>query len=206
MSSASKPIIKRSTKLTIKENRDDLNEFMKEYRKNIQDISRKTALESGMPEEDLDETILNAEICWMVTDNIRALLKIEEIDKFELKPENSLVDIKNKFIKYKNKPILFTILQDGIDESGEPIGSDHHFAVIMLSNDKVAIVEHLETECNSYEVLDYDDFISLIRKILSGKTEDRFYHQKIPHMFKVWVFTRKNLTEKVIDDYVKDLY
>jgi len=168
-------------------------DFVHSFKENIRKISYKTLKLNG----DVDEDLLDSDICWMVTMNLVELISVKKESMKVVNTENlqgSLV-LFLKYIKNElslNKLLIF--IQDyGVD--------DHYFAVIGYHGYALIIEWNgLNIEFNSPILI--DDFIIEIRSIIRGAIPDRFYGVKKQHTMEVQSYFRKELKMETIDDYL----
>lgn len=178
---------------------DNINEFMKAYRKHIRVVSAEAMInEMGLPpdsEEFSDPVLLDAKICWMVTFNMQGLLDLKKIR--DLPSKLDINDIINE-LKLNHAIVIW---QDELDEKGKELGQDHHFIVIG-DHGKAHIIEHLPNECNAVYTDTIENIAKLLIDIQNAETPDRFYEVKAPHAFKGNYSIRKQLSAKTVMDYI----
>ena len=161
---------------------DNINEFFQAYRENVRQVSAKTLI------QDVDEQLLNADICWMVTDNMRTLLAIDH-------EETNLGMINNvtRLIPYLiNDEHLLIFLQNTIPE-----GHDHWFAIIS-SQGIIYMIEHLEQECNSVSQWNLNSLLHYLNAMMTGQAPDRFYHEVGEHQLVGWAHHRRAANRSTI--------
>lgn len=174
------------------EKRKNIENFMNAYRDNVRSISKVTMIHKmGEIEEDL----LDADICWMVTDNIEELLAIGNLQKEEIIRKGDVNKLKKFLTEELNKNRLIIIYQ-GVDE-----GEDHWFAVVG-DGELSYIIEHTPDICNYYEVWYTPELIEEISDIQSGIIPDRFYKEKKYHSMNAYSYDRKNISEDLIYDRI----
>lgn len=171
---------------------ENFSDFMEIYRQYVTKVTSKTMLKTI---GEVDPDIINANICWAVTDNMKELLAADTSPKPpDLESDNPEVII--PFIQdelWKNH--LLIILQD-------PNSQDHWFALIGQDG-LVHLVEHTEHTCNFSETFTIDSLLDQFNNILSGQQPDRFYGITGPHTFLIWSYPRKPLWSKTIYSYLK---
>lgn len=172
------------------------------YLRNIRQISTKQLKENGITNPQEVKDLINADICWMVTDNIRSLLSLGEPVSHVFLPSDKdrFIDVCKKAIQ--NHQLMIFFQDEGVpDRSG---GQDHWFSVIGSNNGVLTYVfEHLPTQCNSMTVFDSQNYVHYLSNILIGKEPDRFYGQSIPHFFKVYIHDRRALNAQTVVNYLK---
>jgi len=171
---------------------DNFTDFINFYRNNIISITSKVMMRTlGQIEGD----IIDASICWAVTDNITELLADKGSNPLlmeVLDPIKTINFIRDQLTNNK----LLIIWQDQL-YNGQPIGSDHWFAIIG-DNHNAHIIEHTPRVCNYSETMDVDQLVHHLYNILIGKEPDRFYQSKGQHLFKITSFKRKPLNSDTI--------
>lgn len=172
---------------------ENFEDFIQTYRQNVREVSAKVMLKNmGEIEEDL----LDASICWAVTDNMKELLAIGKPSILESDDPSVIIPFMREQL-VKNK--LLIILQD-------PDSSDHWFALIgaQLPHGKsgVHIVEHSPDICNFSETLVLNDLLDQMTDILSRILPDRFYGKVGTHIFKIMTFDRKPLWSQTVESYI----
>lgn len=172
-------------------NDENFSEFMQTYRENIRKITSKTMLKYI---GEIEEDIIDANICWAVTDNMKELLALDESSRppeFRSDDPNIIIPfLKNHLLQNQ----LIIILQD-------PDSSDHWFALIG-QNGLVHLVEHTKHTCNFSETFNIDSLLNQFNDILSGRRPDRFYGVTGHHIFNVWAYDRKPLSKKTVYSYL----
>lgn len=142
--------------------------------------------------EGVDEDLLNANICWLVTDNMKALLAKSQKAK-QSRGSNSAV---LKFIEKELKAQKLVVVSQDQNTS-----YDHYLALIGTKND-VLLVEHLKDQCNFYQLFSIDEFMDIYKDIVEGKTEDTFYNILRVRAIRAESYDRKNLTPEVVYKYI----
>jgi len=151
---------------------------------------------------EVDEDLLNADICWMVTDNITGILtepsKKPNIIKFDMPSRENIIKFLS-IVRYElnnNKLLVF----------GQDLQKDDHWFAVIGDNGNVHIIEHTEEECNFDETMTINDFVYLLERIIIGTLPDRFYKIKSKdHYYQVLIFDRKKLSRQVVVDYIKNI-
>jgi len=167
---------------------DNFSEFISEYRRLIQQISTKTMLKLM---GEIDPDLVNAGICWMVTDNIHELLETKHLSRFDTSSDAGLQSYLLRELAQDN---LLIVQQD-------PNSEDHWFALIG-DHGMVHIVEHTEDVCNYHQTFPLNEAIQVISMIHQGTIPDRFYHVQGPHRFVIDSYQRKPLSRQSVDEYL----
>ena len=173
---------------------DNFDRFMLVYIANVRKISKRSMVEIGGVKpgsEDLeDETILEAKICWQVTNNIEYLLKYETTRK-EIKYPKIGEELANDR--------LLIVHQDTLKE-----GHDHWFAVIG-DRGRAHIVEYLTDQCPGIMTDSTENIVAHLEGVRTGEIPDRFYKEETEHKYEIVSYERRSLTEKTIKDRLKEL-
>jgi hypothetical protein len=144
-----------------------------------------------------DDQLLDARICWMVTDNMRGLLATN--------PEQGvLIDANDPgHIAHElNHDRLLIVFQNTVTEGGKEGDRDHWFALVG-DHGKVHLVEHLETMCNSSSTGSISNMVEHLDAVRRGIVPDRFYGHTGPHMYEIKSYARKPLSAATVLEYVK---
>lgn len=128
-----------------------------------------------------DEFLLNAKICWMVTNNMEILFGKKRTNK---NSNNISMDyVKTEL--YNNKNLTF--FQDTLNG-----GDDHWFSVIG-ENGNAYIIEMLPEVSSqiksrkfSYKFDTIENIVSHLLKIKDGNTPDRFYNNMCEHIYRIY--------------------
>lgn len=183
---------------------DRFDEFMIFYTQNVRTISSKTLLRNL---GEIEEVLLDADICWMVSDNMREILAIpssfedstsEKMDNGLIFEKSDDVDTMITFIRdqlHKNKLLIFW--QDQKDEKG----ADHWFTIVG-EHGNGHIIEYRDDMSSLSETMAIENVLDLLYNILKGKQPDRFYHYLGKHIFSIWSYDRKPLNVKTIKTYI----
>lgn len=183
--------------MNVRRERDNFEDFMDEYRDKVQEVTSAVMMKQF---GEVDEDILDANICWMVTDNMRQLLAVGKPEILETKDVNKTIEFMEKELS-KNK--LLIVLQDK-DKN------DHWFAVIGENTrgdskneiGQVHIVEHTEHTCNYSESMPLRQFLTQMYSIMTGQRPDRFYGKTSLHTFQVMSYNRKMMTINTVDEFL----
>jgi hypothetical protein len=169
---------------------DNFKEFITTYKQNVKEVSSKTMLKNI---EEVDTDLLDAGICWLVTDNIRELLSTSEHRiNISVSNDEEMIELLNQELK-NNK--LLIVIQDYCT-------LDHWFAVIGDYPD-CHIVEHNPSECNKTETMLISIFISTLVDIRNGRVPERFDGVVSKHEYIFHIFDRKKMSGSVVLDYIK---
>jgi hypothetical protein len=179
---------------------DSIGEFMNTYRQHVRQVSRET-MEKDSNFEEVEESLLDANICWMVTDNIRNLLDLQSLETKETNSSIEAVEFSRKHLSQNNLIIVF---QDGIDENDVQIGHDHWYALIGKCG-YVYLVEHLMNECNSLQTFILEEYLVLLQGIMDGIIPDNFYGEVSRHLFRGFAHKRKTMSRNVVLNYIKKI-
>jgi hypothetical protein len=163
---------------------------MDAYRENIEAVTAKTMFEK---DGEVDEQFIQANLCWLVTDNMEALLA-------KGKPTQS----KGAYTK------VFKFIKDSLHENklvivSQDVGTayDHHFAAIGMKG-MILVVEHLQDRCNAIEVYEPDEFAKKYSDIFSGKAPDTFYGIASKKVISALAFNRKTMSAEVVLNYIAE--
>lgn len=186
---------------------DNYPVFKSIFMKNIQVIATKTMINTM---GEVDEDLIDANICWLIADALIDVLSIEEKDNF-----NGNIDQETCSGKYRNKKLLtsflinnlkndyiFRIFTVSCDEK-KTLGDDHWFVAI-ASGEYVYIVEWGSEGCHVWEKLDKEEFINYMLGMMVGNIKERFYKTMNTHTVKIWAFSRRKMSDKTIKDYLED--
>ena len=168
---------------------DNFIQFFNAYRQYVRIITPKVMLQRL---GEIEEDIIDASICWAVTDNMRALLELSPRDSIE--ETSNPLEIYSFLQKELLANALVIVLQD-------PNSIDHWFALIG-DNGYVHIVEHLAEQCNSVETMELNSFLQYMSGIVVGLLPDRFYNSRSKHIFIMWSFNRRPLTEETVINFI----
>ena len=167
---------------------DNFEEFIATYRQYVREVSAKVMLKNM---GEIEEDILDANICWAVTDNMTELLSIGKPSILESDDHSILIPfMRDQLVKNK----LLIILQD-------PDSQDHWFAVIG-DNMNSHIVEHSSHTCNFSQTFTLNDLLDQMEVILSATLPDRFYGEISKHIFKIMSFNRKPLWSQTVKSFL----
>ena len=170
---------------------DNMKEFMTYYLNNVRAISVKSIQKiMNLPlgsEEYNDEVILDATICWAVTNNLEVLLALDNV---------SNVCKASDMISELEKNRLLIVHQDRI-ENGIELGQDHWFAVIG-DHGSAHIVEYLPHACPSVYTDTIESIVHLLSNIEQGLAPDRFSNEVGEHKFTARSFSRLPLIADTI--------
>ena len=164
---------------------DNIPAFMHALRKNITTVTpyvMKNKL--GVVDNDL----LTANICWMVTDTVTELATLTNDP---IKDTSKISDAINAL---ENNKLVIVHQNDATENL------DHWFALIG-TNDGVYIIEHLENTCLNYELV--SDIRYNLEGIKDGTIPDRFYNVAEPHVFSFLIFDRKHLNSHTVEQYIQ---
>ncbi len=179
--------------MNVRQKRDNFEDFMNEYRDRVQEVTSAVMMKQF---GEVDKDIINANICWMVTDNMRELLAVGKPEIYD-RPDKFSVNDAIKFMERElSKNKLLIVLQDK-DKN------DHWFAAIG-DHGQVHIVEHTEHTCNYSESMSIDQFGMQMYSILIGNRPDRFYGKARAHTFQIYSYNRKMLNSNTVIDYLYD--
>jgi len=171
------------------ESYEDFNDFITTYRKYVREVTYRTMLKNM---GEIDDDIIDANICWAVTDNIIELLAINNPIKLESSNSDYIISfMKEQLLQNK----LLIILQD-------PDTFDHWFALIGQTP-LVHLVEHTNYACNYSETMSLDILLNQMENILNGKIPDRFHRRIGKHRFNIMSFDRKPLLSQTVKLYIK---
>lgn len=170
---------------------DDMDIFYQSFISRIRKISAKTmTIMMGKVESDL----LNSDICWMVTDNLKGILGYELTSEYGIEYEDTNDNLYNYLHDNITTDHMLIIGQD-------LVSTDHWFAVI--GNMGYAyIFEFQPDKCIGFNKYTYEDCIELLINIQSGKIEDRFYNETKTHSLKIYSYYRYTLSKESIDWYL----
>jgi hypothetical protein len=192
---------------------DNFNEFIQAYRENIQTISSLVMMENI---GSIDPDLLNANICWAVTENMTALLSAEGNKSPDINESNDVNEILNFLNQELHFNKLIIIWQDEINSSGDLIGADHFFAVVRdtnkvsspngsgRDNNLVHIIEYLPNICNHVETMTMNSFINYIKDLIEGTVKDRFYESASRHVLSIWSYQRYLMNKKTVEDFIDE--
>ena len=172
---------------------EDITNFMTEYTANIRQISSITMMKNmGEIEEDL----LEADVCWMLTDNIRGILSSNDvIQEMESNNHKEIIPFLKEHLSQNR---LIIVVQDHCSW-------DHWFCLIG-HGDKVHLVEKSPSCFNFVETFTLEGISSEIKSILKGTKPDRFYGIRGSHMLNMWVHSRGLLCKETVQEYLKFSY
>lgn len=163
--------------------KEDFQGFINAYILNVQKVSKKTFLRLN---QDIDEDLLNGDICWMTTDNMVTLLSKNEGEFYDSKKfEQILTDslMGNKLI----------IIRTDNDE-----GSLTHFLSLIGSYGKAYLVEYTKNECPHYEESSVNKMVRYMVNILVGVIPDTFYGEIEKRNFNIEVYDRFDMNSELI--------
>lgn len=170
---------------------ENFDDFIQAYRQNVQEVSAKSMLKNL---GEIDEDLLNGDICWIVTDNIKELLAIGKPSILDSEDPRVIIP----FMKHQLSQNKLLIIGQDLDSS------DHWFAIIGSQNNAY-IVEYLPNICNFSETFIMNDLLNLMNDILLGNKPDRFYGKTGKHTFKILSYERKPLWSNVVETYINKL-
>ena len=179
---------------------ENFDEFYSAYIKNIRNISATTMLKM---DGEIDEDLLDSDICWMTTSNMIHMLTNEKI-----------IDIFNKEIngKYKSFGDVQKMVEFVYDHlyknnlltvatGGTVNGGDHHSAVIGI-NGLAYLIEYAGNKCQRFEVFNIDDYVLYLVGVRLGKVAERFYGKTVPTVISIYAYNRIPVNAKVVTDYL----
>jgi hypothetical protein len=181
---------------------DNFDDFIRAYNKNVRQVSWKQMKKKmGKP----NKSLLDANICWMVSDNMEELLKEpNKMDK--LFEDRNVKNVKSFLFKHLNAGNIVTVFQDEVKEGKMSGVYDHWFTIIGEPTAATAhIVEYLQDQCPGIYTDTIDNVIHLLLDIMFGIKPDRFYHRETDHIYKFFAYPRKSLTAETVNDYVRDV-
>lgn len=150
-----------------------MNEFFSYFRNNIKGISAYTMLNNI---QEIDEDMLDSNICWMVTDNVVQLLakNVEHGIEFNGHREGAMSFIGDEL--RRNRLIII-----GQDLNSD---ADHWFSVVG-DFEYCHIVEYLEDTCINNQTYTTIGALNLLYNIMEGYLPDRFYGQQRKHNYNL---------------------
>ena len=183
--------------------------FKKYFTLKMRDISAKTMLNTM---GEIDEDILDGNICWLMADNLLAVLAKEQIYSFNKGINMERVCNKSaqnpiKLLEFLNnsldKNCIIQIFTDSCDEEGKSKGQDHRYIVIGVEKE-IILIEWSEKECHVWERQNKEVFIDWMLNMMIGKAPPRFGAKPAKHVIEMWAFNRKPMTKKSIKEYLKE--
>ena len=173
---------------------DNWKEFYSAYISSIRAISRKT-MENTI--KTIDENLLEAGICWMVTDNMFSLLALSSVAATNTNykwNEDKFTSMEDFMREQLNLDRLLIFIQDYQTE-------DHWFAII--GDHKIAhIIEHTTKKCNAIESMSIEACVKMYGQIKRGYLPERYIGAQNRHYYEIFAHDRKSLSIQTIDDYL----
>jgi hypothetical protein len=171
---------------------DDFKGFIEEYRKNVEEVSAKAMLKCI---KEIDSDLLDAGICWMVTDNMVCLLAVEEHDQpSSVSDPETWQQLEGQLENELGKNRLVILGQD--------IEKDDHWFALIPDGEKVHLVEHSPRGKNFSETFIREELIQLLLAIKKGEIPERFYGLKGDHTFRLLSFERKPMQKERIAEFL----
>jgi hypothetical protein len=188
---------------------DDYLSFKKYFMANLRKISAKTMLKTI---GEIDEDLLDANICWLMTDNILEVLKASStIDNF-----NGNVDQTDCGKKLRNPKKFTTFLENHFKQdcllqiytssctADEKSRGDDHWYSVIISGEDAILVEWSEKDCHLWEKQNKNDFMKWMVNMMIGNAVPRFGGKTSNHTVKVWVFRRKAMSKDSVDQFLTE--
>jgi hypothetical protein len=142
---------------------------------------------------EVDEQFIQANLCWLVTDNMEALLAKGK----PIRCTGSTSEV-FKFIEKSLKENKLVVISQDVNTA-----HDHHFAVIGMKG-MIIVVEHLSDRCNAVEVYEPDQFSKLYSDIFMGKAPDTFYKRVSKKVISALAFDRKTMSAELVINYIRE--
>lgn len=172
---------------------EDIHEFMDEYSFNKREVSSITMMKNL---GEIDEFLLGTDTCWMISDNIHGILSCGV--SADVLHELKSTDHKNiiPFLrKHLSEDRLIVIAQDQ--------DSWDHWFTLIGQGEQVHLVEKSVNCLDLVETFTLDEISLEMQNILTGVNPDRFYGNKGPHSFNIWVHERGLLCKETVREYLQ---
>lgn len=177
---------------------DNWKEFYSAYLTYIRPISEKTMKNTI---KSVDADLLEAGICWMVTDNMCQLLShspdasMAVTTTLPLWNEDKISSMEDFMREQLNLNRLLIFIQDYQTQ-------DHWFAIV--GDHGIAhIIEHTTKKSNATESMKIEDCVKFYGQIKRGNLPERYDGLKNRHYYEIFAHERKILSANTVQEYLK---
>ncbi len=190
--------------------KDDPKLFWVSYLKNIRLISAKTML---LRDGEVEEDLLDGNICWLTSGNLVELLKItkDPIDFFnkDVDQESCNSSLRNslplaQFLRNNLKQnTVIEVFTSSCDYKERSKGDDHWF-VLIGGMSSIYLIEYGHDDKQRMEEWELEKLIHWMIDMMHGQTPDRFtIKNQYNHTIKMFSYKRKLFHSKTIDSYIR---
>src|SRR5665648_74086 len=170
---------------------DDIDDFVAAYIQQRRAVSRRVMREVRITDPDSpdfeDEVLLDATICWGLTDNVMAILTNSQ--------PTSLSTFTDVTIALQRGEVVLAF-QDDVAESWD------HWFVLVGAGDTTYLLEY----ASGAPIDVYRDtttrMIELLQAVSEGRCMDRCYRRISQHRFTFWTHQRRAMNGQTVDEFV----